>query len=164
MCCSPWGCKESDTTNWTELNKYLKGQAGREFPPWYPRDSLAAPEAQKSSQFFEAGPGNTTQRLTRSFTRDYYSKVSNIECDISMDFSAAEAAGPEFPQSLASPAPGRGAALAALRLVLQFPKRWCPLSFWARIRLQSRSWNSIFASCSYVFPSDGKLIRFPAIC
>ena len=47
-----------------------------------------------------------------------------------MDFPAAEAAGHEFPQSLASPTPGRGAALTALRLFLQFPKRWCPLSFW----------------------------------
>lgn len=71
----------------------MKGKAGRELPSWYPRDSLAAPEAQKSSQFFEVGPGNTTQRLTRSFTRDYCSDVSNVECDISVDFPAAEQQG-----------------------------------------------------------------------
>ena len=158
-------------SDWTELNKHLKGKAGMELPPYYPRDSLTSPEAQMSSQCFEAGPGNTTQRLTCSFTRDYHSNVSNIQSDIPMDFPATEAVGHEFPQSLASPRPGHRAALTALRLSLQFPERGCPLSFWAqtvrlsRIRLQSHSlsWNSIFASCRCVFPSDGKLIRFPAI-
>ena len=28
MCCSPWGCKESNMTDWTELNWYTSGPDG----------------------------------------------------------------------------------------------------------------------------------------